>query len=152
MEKDFPESEETQKGHMHSIKASIRSTKKETLQDTHKDGENNGGMENTAVSDIPEGCVLVGPRNARFFTFSDRLLTILHSIYLVSNKVTSNRTKTAIFLHISYIYLRTCHPSSPTFELLKIGSLGRWKKVSKTRQTVLRKSNTTRNVRVFTLF
>ena len=45
MEKYFLESEETQKGHMHSINAGIRSTKKETVQDTNKDGEDNGGME-----------------------------------------------------------------------------------------------------------
>ena len=82
----------------------------------------------TAVSDILEGCVLVGPRNARFFTFSDRLLTISHAMYLVSNKATSNRTKITVFLHISYIYLRTCHPSSPKFELLKIVLPGRCKK------------------------
>ena len=44
----------------------------------------------TAVSDIPEGRVLVGPRNAQFFIFSDRLLAISHAMYLVSNKVTSN--------------------------------------------------------------
>ena len=44
----------------------------------------------TAYSDIPEGCVLFGPRNAHFFTFSDSILTILHSMYLVSNKVASN--------------------------------------------------------------
>ena len=44
----------------------------------------------TPYSDIPEGCVLVGPRNSRFFIFSDRLLAILHAMYLVSNKVASN--------------------------------------------------------------
>ena len=105
----------------------------------------------TAISDIPEGWVLVSPQNARFFIFSDRLLTISHAMYLVSNKVTSNRTEITIFLHISYIYLRTCHPSSPKFELLKIVLLGRWKKVSNTWQTVLRESNTTRNSRYLTL-
>ena len=86
----------------------------------------------TAVSEIPKGCVLVSPQNALFFTFSDRLLTISHAMYLVSNKVTSNRTKITVFLHISYIYLRTCHPSSPKFELLKIIPPRTWKKVSKT--------------------
>ena len=44
----------------------------------------------TAVLNIAEGCVLVGPRNVRFFIFSDCLLTILHAMYLVSNKVSSN--------------------------------------------------------------
>ena len=44
----------------------------------------------TPVSDIPEGCVLFGPRNARIFTFSDRLLIILHAMYSVSNKVASS--------------------------------------------------------------
>ena len=77
---------------------------------------------------IPEGCVLVGPRNSRFSIFSDRLLTVSHAIYLVSNKVASNYAKITVFLHISYNYLRTCHPSSPTFELLKIVWPGRWKK------------------------
>ena len=43
-----------------------------------------------AVSDIPEECVLVGTRYARIFIFSNHLLTILHTMYLVSNKVTSN--------------------------------------------------------------
>ena len=47
-------------------------------------------QQNTAVLDIPEGCVLVGPQNARFFIFSDRLLAILHAMYLVSNKVALN--------------------------------------------------------------
>ena len=101
---------------------------------------------------VPEGCVLVGPQSAWCFTFSDLFLTILLTMHLVSNKVDSNRTKITVFLHISYIYLRTCHPSSPKFELLKIVSPGRWKKVSKTWQTVLRESNTTRNVRDLTLF
>ena len=77
---------------------------------------------------IPEGCVLVGPRNARFFTFSDSLLTILHAIYLVSDKVASNRAKITVFSHISYIYLRTSHPSSQKFELLKIVLPGKWEK------------------------
>ena len=44
----------------------------------------------TPYSDIPEGCVLVGPRNSQFLIFSDRLLTISHAMYLVSNKVASN--------------------------------------------------------------
>ena len=44
-EKYFPRSEKPQKGHMHSIKAGIKSTKKETTQDTNKDDEDNGGME-----------------------------------------------------------------------------------------------------------
>ena len=44
----------------------------------------------TAVLDIPERYVLVSPRNSRIFIFSDRLLTISHPMYLVSNKVASN--------------------------------------------------------------
>ena len=40
--------------------------------------------------------------------------------------------KITVFLHILYNYLRTCHLSSPKFELLKIVLPGRWKKVSKT--------------------
>ena len=40
----------------------------------------------TPYSDIPEGCVLFGPQNARFFIFSDHLLSISHAMYLVSNK------------------------------------------------------------------
>ena len=82
----------------------------------------------TAVSDIPEECVLVGPRNARIFIFSDRILTIPRAMYLVSNKVASNEAKITVFLPISYNYLRTCYPSSPNFELLKKKLPGRLKK------------------------
>ena len=39
----------------------------------------------TPYSDIPEGCILVGPQNSHFFIFRDRLLTILHDMYLVPN-------------------------------------------------------------------
>ena len=45
------------------------------------------GPRYTPYSDISEECILVGPQFAWIFTFSDRLLTILHAIYLVSNKV-----------------------------------------------------------------
>ena len=54
------------------------------------------------VSDIlctvPEGCVLVGPRNSQ-------------AMYLVSNKVASNWGKITVFLHLSYNYLCTYMPS-----------------------------------------
>ena len=40
-----------------------------------------GDAAGTAVLYIPEGCVLVGPQNARFFIFSDRLLTISHAMH-----------------------------------------------------------------------
>ena len=81
-----------------------------------------------AVLDIPEGCILVGPRNSRFFIFSNRLLIILHAMYLNSNKVALNQAKITVFLHTLYNYLRTCHPSSPKFELLKFVWPGRWEK------------------------
>ena len=55
------------------------------------------GTSTTVYSDIPEGCVLVGPQFARIFTFSDRLLTILHAMYLVSTKDALNKTKTTVF-------------------------------------------------------
>ena len=77
----------------------------------------------TAVSDIPERCVLVGPQSAQFFTFSDRLLTIPHAIYLVFNKNALNWTKITGFLHILYYYLRTCHQLLPKFELTKLFGL-----------------------------
>ena len=57
--------------------------------------------------------------------FGGRFLTNLHAIYSVSNKVASNKAKITAFLHLSYNYLRTCHPSSPNFELLKIVWPGR---------------------------
>ena len=79
----------------------------------------------TAYSDILEGRIFFGPRNARFFIFSDFLLTILHAMYLGSNKIASNEAKITVFLHISH---NTCHPSSPKFELLKIAWAGRWDK------------------------
>ena len=47
-------------------------------------------MISTAVLGIPEGCVLVGPLSLRILIFSDHILTILHAMYLVSNKVASN--------------------------------------------------------------
>ena len=65
----------------------------------------------TAYSEIPEVCVLFGSRNSRFFIFSDHSLTILHAMYLVSNKVASNQAKIIVFLHISYNYLLTYMPS-----------------------------------------
>ena len=52
---------------------------------------------------IPEGCIIFGPQSALIFTFSDRFLTILHAIYLVSNKVALNQAKNTVFLHLSYI-------------------------------------------------
>ena len=82
---------------------------------------------NTAYSDITEGCVLFGPRNSRFFIFSDHLLTITHAMYLLSNKVASNQAKITVFLHVLYNYLHTCYHSSSKFELLKIVLPGRWK-------------------------
>ena len=45
VEKHFPESEETQKGHMRSVKAGIRSTKKETMKGTDKDAVDRSNME-----------------------------------------------------------------------------------------------------------
>ena len=45
---------------------------------------------NTPYLDIPEGRVLVGLQNLRIYIFSDRLLAILHAMYLVSNKVALN--------------------------------------------------------------
>ena len=57
---------------------------------------------NMVYSDIQEGCVLFGPRNSRFFIFSDRILTISHAMYLVSNKVASNEAKITVFLHFLY--------------------------------------------------
>ena len=48
VEKYFPESEETQKGHMRSVKAGIRSTKKETMKGTDEDVVNSGNMEDKA--------------------------------------------------------------------------------------------------------
>ena len=59
----------------------------------------------TVYSDIPDGCVLFGPGNARFFIFSDSLLAISHAMYLVSNKVALSQAKITVFLHISYNYL-----------------------------------------------
>ena len=109
----------------------IRATPEQTERYGQSCAKRASSLAYTAVSDIPEGCVLavlVGPRNSQFFTFSDRLLTISHAIYLISNKVTLNRTRIAVFLYISYIYLRTCNPSSPKFELLKIVSSGKWGK------------------------
>ena len=50
-------------------------------------------------------------------------------MYLVSSKVALNQAKIAVFLHLSYNYLRTCHPLSPNFELLKIICPGRQKSV-----------------------
>ena len=44
----------------------------------------------TAYLDIPEGGVLFSPGNSHFFVFSDRLLNILLTTYLVSNNVASN--------------------------------------------------------------
>ena len=103
----------------------------------------------TPYLDIPE--VLFGPRYSRFFRFSDHLLTISHAMHLVSKKPTLDWTKITVFLHISYYY--TCHPSSPTFELLKIVWLGsKMEKVSNTCQTILRESSATRNLRYLTLF
>ena len=52
---------------------------------------------------IPEGCIIFGPQSARIFIFSDCFLTILHAIYLVSNKVALNQAKITVFLHLSYI-------------------------------------------------
>ena len=76
----------------------------------------------------------------------------IRTYYLVSNKFALNKAKITVFLHTSYTYLRTRHQSSPKFELLKIVLPGRWKKMSKPWQTVVKESNTTRNVRSFTLF
>ena len=55
-----------------------------------------------AVSNIPEGCILVGPQSTRIFifTFINRSLTILHAMYLASNKVALNQAKSPF----SYIY------------------------------------------------
>ena len=36
----------------------------------------------TSYSGIPKGCVLVGPRNARIFVFSNRILTVIQLIGL----------------------------------------------------------------------
>ena len=106
----------------------------------------------TPYSDIPEGCVLSGPESAQIFTFSQHLLKILNAMYLVPSKVASNQAKIATFLHLSYNYLCVCLPLSPKFELLNNVRPGRWEKVSKTWQTVLRESNTIRNVKVFIFF
>ena len=57
----------------------------------------------TPYSDIPEGCVLVYPQNAHVFTFSDRLLTISHAMYLVFNKVSSDQAKITVFLQLLYV-------------------------------------------------
>ena len=72
---------------------------KTTREETTKTGDL------TAYSDILEGRIFFGPRNARFFIFSDFLLTILHALYLVSNKVASNGAKITIFLHILYSWI-----------------------------------------------
>ena len=85
------------------------------------------------------------------FTFGNHLLRILHAVYLVSNKVALNPAKITVFLHLSFNQLPTRHQLSPRFDFSKLCLEDR-KKVSKTWQTVLRESNTTRNVRVFTLF
>ena len=53
----------------------------------------------TAISDIPEGCDLFGPRNAPIFIISDRLLPISHAMYLDSKKVALNKAKNTVFLH-----------------------------------------------------
>ena len=45
VEKYFPESKETQKCHMRSIKTGIRSTKKEIMQGTGKDAKDSYSME-----------------------------------------------------------------------------------------------------------
>ena len=45
VEKYFPESEETQKGHMRSVKAVIRPTNKETMRGTDKDTQDSDRME-----------------------------------------------------------------------------------------------------------
>ena len=80
-------------------------------------GGGGGGM---PYSYIPEGCIIFGPQSARIFIFSDCFLTILHAIYLVSNKVALNQAKITVFLHLSFNYLRTCLPLLRKFELLKI--------------------------------
>ena len=69
------------------------------------------------------------PSICTFFTFSDRLLTILHAMHLISNRVALNRTKITNFLHISYYYQRSCQELSPKFELLTFFWPGRWKSV-----------------------
>ena len=67
----------------------------------------------TPYSDIPEGCVLVDPRNARSFVFSDCTLTVTHAMYLVSNKVASNDATITVFLHtyivLTIIYVHVIH-------------------------------------------
>ena len=83
-------------------------------------------LSSTAVSDLPEGCVSVGVRNARFFIFSDRLLTILVTKLLRMRLKSpfSYTYRTVIYVHAIY------HRQNLNF--LKIVSPGRWKKVSKT--------------------
>ena len=103
-------------------------------------------------SDIPEGCVLVGPRNSRFFIFSDQLLAILHAMYLVSNKVASNEAKITVFLHISYNYLCTCHPSSPKCCPCQFCLAWKMKNVKYLQNRSERVSNSTRNLSYLTYF
>ena len=84
----FSESEETVKGHMSHQRQGVCSTKPKDFQDT-------------PYLDKPEGCVLFVPQNSQIFIFSNGLLTILHAVYLVSNKVASNQAKITVFLHLS---------------------------------------------------
>ena len=52
----------------------------------------------TAVSDIPEGYTIYSVLNPHVIVaFGDCFLTILHAMYLISNKVASDKVKIAVF-------------------------------------------------------
>ena len=76
----------------------------------------------TPYSDIPEGCVLFGPRDSRFCIFSDNLFTILHAMHLVSNKVASNQAKITTRFHILFLIFSTAFQGDTTSTTLAITS------------------------------
>ena len=57
------------------------------------------------------GVSFIWPLKFTIFIFSDLLLTILHAMHLVSNKVALNQAKITVFSYISYNYLHTYMPS-----------------------------------------
>ena len=77
----------------------------------------------TPYLDIPEGCVLFVPQNARFFIISDRILIISHAMYLVSNKVASNYAEIAVFLHMYIVPLSTYVHAIHHYQNLKFSKL-----------------------------
>ena len=105
-----------------------------------------------AYSDIPEGCVLFGPRNARFLYLATAYWQFRTLCIWSLTKLLQIRLKSSFsYVYRTIIYVHAInHRQNLNFS--KLFRLEDDKKVSKTRQTVLRKSNSTQNVRDFTLF